>query len=122
MQRFIFISILLLLTACGGGGGGVSPPAPVNKPPAIDDDSGDNDKDDEEVDAALAHCATPTGGNTFTNVTTDLGLCYDARSVGYHQTYHLRFRTQISVEEHLQKPFTFPHPVDVYAFYHVQKA
>jgi hypothetical protein len=78
MQRFIFISILLLLTACGGGGGGVSSPASVNNSPPVDDDSGDNDNDDEGVDPALAHCATPTGSNTFTNVTTDLGLCYDA--------------------------------------------
>ena len=76
MQRFILISILILLSACGGGGGSTT--TPVVTPPAVDNGGDVGIIDEEEMDSTLAHCATPTGTNTFTNVTTDLGLCYNA--------------------------------------------
>ena len=66
----VFTTLLLALSinACGGGGGsggGSEPPPPDPMPPPPPPPS------------PLAHCEGEESG-TFVNVTTELGLCYDA--------------------------------------------
>ena len=67
-KLLIFSVIAFGLAACGGGGenGGYNTGSNVGVGPAGED--------------PLAHCSG-SGGNVFTNVSTDVGLCYSAPSV-----------------------------------------
>ncbi len=75
------LALIVVISACGGGGGGgASSPSPAPNTPSDDGgDGGDSGNDDEEPAGPLAHCeGNGEAGNFFKNVTTDLGLCYDA--------------------------------------------
>ncbi len=72
VRRRAGIGVLALLSvSCGGGGGGGGTPAPVTG------GTGPGGTGGEPVVStpALAHCAASDG--TFSNVTSELGLCYE---------------------------------------------
>ncbi len=72
-----YLVLLFAISACGGGGG--SSPSPAPTPPGNGNDGGDSSNDNGEPPGPLAHCeGTSEAGSFFRNVTTDLGLCYDA--------------------------------------------
>jgi enediyne biosynthesis protein E4 len=71
--------LLLGIASCGGGGGGSALELPPRPTP---DANSDNSSNNIPVVEPLAHCEVSSEdngeGGFFRNVTTELGLCYDA--------------------------------------------